>query len=356
MTSVRGLLVHVALLFVSLGLAYQVWSRSPEEKRNATKTKETTVVVWDARAEDVQWVDLMSDKKYAKVERRKGDKDGDAYFWVTTEREKVDAKKPGDTPESLAAPAEPASQKKAFLGGDAADKVIAGVAPLRALRALGKPGDAQTKDFGLAEAKDTLRMMSGGRTRELALGAKVYGGSDRYALDRSTGEVFVLGGDVVRDLESAESRLMEREVHAFKADEVGSVQITRGQQKRELKRGGGADAKSAFWADAAKADTKDETATNWMTKVDRLKVQEYVEDETKLGSGDESATPEFVAKIVYVKKNGGELGHLEISRLAGSKEGKFDYYVRSEHTRRLAKVSQYLGEQVEQDLDAVVTK
>ena len=348
----KGVWLHLALLLGALGFAYQTWTRpAASEAGGQPRESEREVIVWEVAAESIKSIDLMGEKKLVRLERRT--EGGEAWLWGTVEREKPAPKKTEETPESLSKVEEGATTRKAFLVGEAGDKLVASLSTLRALRALGKLDAARKQELGLDAPKETLRVISGAVTHALRLGGKVYGGSDRYAEYVKTGEAFVVGGDALRDLDAAESRLVEREVHRFKPDAVKAMAVKRGDRARALVRGG-VDAKALFWADAGKPDAKDETAGNWVAKLDRLKVTDYVEDQA--ADAAESVAPEPVVRVEYAGAGGESLGFLELQKTPSEKDGKFDYQARTEHTRGLVKVSQFLGEQVEQDLDAVLAK
>jgi hypothetical protein len=172
------------------------------------------------------------------------------------------------------------------------------------------------------------------------IGGPTPGGSDRYIRDTSSHEVYVMKGDLFRDLDSPETHLLERELHAWKETDVRKAHITAGSKSRDLVRGGGEGKR--FWADPATSEQNDETAGNWMSKVDRLHPTEYV-----VSAPAEKVT---VARIEYT--GGASLGWLEIAKAPGA-NGKSDYFVQTERTRLLGKVPPALAEQVEQDVGSI---
>ena len=196
-------------------------------------------------------------------------------------------------------------------------------------------------------------MTVAGKRRELRLGAKVYGGSERYALEIRSGEGFVLAGGALRDLEIGETSLMQRELHGFGSEEVKGALITAGPKTREVVRLAGS-AKADEWADAATPDKKDEAVGNWMSKAGQLRAIEYVPDEASLRTLLPGSTPPEDVLRMDLKGDGGKaLGFLELSRIAGQTD-KAEYLARTETTRVLVKVGQRVGEQLEQDLPALL--
>jgi hypothetical protein len=330
----RGPLVHLAVLAVSVAAAVGVWTRDKEPRALA----QGDVTVWSGRADSVERVTYES-KTHKVALDAKSDKIG-RYFVGTAER---DAPAGMPTTDGGAPPpaAPPTTTQLISVGG--ADKLATALAPLKALRSLGRIGDDRAAEFGLAEPDGTMTFKVSGAEHKLIVGGTTPGGGDRYVKDPASGEVYVLKGDALRTLESAESSLIERELHEWKDGDVTALQIVAGSKSRSLVRGG-ADAKK-FWADAAKPDENDETLGNWMSKLDRLRPMEFV------------ATPpegrETVVRLEYKAANK-SLGFVEVVKTKAAEAGKSDYFLQTERTRLFAKVSTGLGEQLEQDLGSAV--
>src|SRR5262249_39670424 len=142
---------------------------------------------------------------------------------------------------------------------------------------------------------------------KLVVGSSTPGSGDRYVKDAATGEIYALKGDLVRDLESADSRLVERDLHEWKDNDVQTATLTAGGKSREMARGG-ADTKR-FWADKAARDTNDETLGNWMSKLDRLRPTEYV-----------AAAPDKLETVLKLEYFAGKpLGFVEVGKAPGDK-------------------------------------
>src|SRR6185369_2671831 len=132
------------------------------------------------------------------------------------------------------------------------------------------------------------------------LGGPTPGGGDRYVKDAASGEAYVLKGEAIRNLEGADSMMVEREVHEWKDADVTVAKVIAGGKSRELVRGG-TEAKR-FWADAASRDTNDETLGNWMNKLERLRPSEYL-----------PTPPEGRETVVRIEYTGNKpLGWIEI--------------------------------------------
>lgn len=360
MSALRGLAVHAGLLVVAAVLAVLVWTKA--EKPAAVERAE--VEVWQGSPSSLQSVEFEGEKRKVQIQTRE-DKLG-RYYVVDVDKtiETHRAEPPtdagaGDAGTKPAPAVETRHEKQRFISVDSAEKLAKSLAPFRALRALGKVPAAQAADFGLDKPDGTLRVKIGGKEHTLVFGGSTPGGGDRYAKVEETGEVYAVPGDVVRDLQYAESRLMERDLHAFKPDEVTRVRIMKGQSVRELVR---VPDKRDQWADTATPTKQDETAGNWISKLERLRVISF----------DESPTPppgpeSLVVRVTY---NAGsrQLGYLELYKLPGdpAKEEldpaaakspakpQARYLAKTPYDRWYVEVLRSNAEQVEQDLSSVL--
>jgi hypothetical protein len=342
----RGFYVHIGLLVLSVIAAAFVWTRDKQPKTLAAGD----VTVWSSKG-DVERVVFESKTKTVTLEAKK-DEIG-RYYIATVDKQA--APPPPPKPEGDAGPhddhdhdhADPGPQqrtKTTFVSVDAGVKLADALASLKALRGLGRIGDDRAAEFGLNEPEATLTVKAGGAERKLLFGAATPGGGDRYARDPATGEVFAIKGEVFRNLDSAESNLMERDLHEWKDTEVSSATVTAGGKSREVVRGGPEGKR--FWADPANRDVNDETVGNWMSKLDRLRPTEYVE------VAREAVEP--VARVEYVGSGGRKLGYIELVKGPPDKAGKPTYLVITEQLRLYTKASSQLAEQVEQDIASII--
>lgn len=329
----RSFFVHLGLLLVAAVFAVSVWTRD----KKAAALSQADVTVWSGRPDDIQRVAYEGKNKKVSLEAHK-DKLG-RYFIGTSERE------PPPPPATDGGAPPPAAEPKSttFVSVGGAEKLAESLAPLRAIRAIGKIGDDRAAEFGLDTPEGTLTVTIGGTEHKLVFGAPTPGGGDRYVKDPGSGEVYAVKGDILRDLDAPESRLLERDLHEWKDADITRVRVIAGDKTRELVRGGEGGKK--FWADPASADQNDETAGNWMSKLDRLRPSEYA-----------TAAPEprqVVARVEYVGSSG-DLGFLELVKGPPGDGGKPDYFLMTERTRLHGKVPTSIAEQVEQDIGAVV--
>jgi hypothetical protein len=341
----RSFFVHLGLVVVAALFAVLVWTR--DEKASALAVADVTV--WTGRAEDVERIAFEGKSKTVVLEA-KTDKEG-RYFVGTTERKttppaekpKDPHQDPGDEAQEDAPPAEPTIKTTTFVSVAAGNKLAEAIAPLKALRSIGRIADDRAAEFGLAEPEGTLTVKMRGAERKLVLGGATPGGADRYARDEATGEVYAIKGDIYRDLDTAESRLLERDLHEWKDVDLAKARVIAGDKRREIVRSG--DEGKKFWADPASPEQIDETVGNWMSKLDRLRPTEYV-----------AAAPEqkeVVARVEYTGRSG-DSGFVELVKGPPGTSGKPDYFLVTERTRLYGKVPAGVAEQVEQDVGAVV--
>lgn len=343
----RSFFVHLGLLVVATLFAVVVWTRD----KTAAALSVADVTVWAGRAEDVERITFEGKSKTVVLEAKK-DKDG-RYFVGTTERKTTPpADKPkddvhadhGDEPhDDPPAEPEPTVKTTTFVSVSGGNKLAETIAPLKALRSIGRIADDRASEFGLTEPEGTITIKLRGGERKLVVGGATPGGADRYARDEATGEVYAIKGDIYRDLETAESRLMERELHEWKDVDLTRARVIAGDKRRELVRSG--DEGKKVWADPASPEQKDETVGNWMSKLDRLRPTEYV-----------AAAPEQKEIVVRVEYTGrsGDIGFVELVKGPPAASGKPDYFLVTERTRLHGKVPVGVAEQVEQDVGAVV--
>jgi hypothetical protein len=331
----KGLTIHVALLALASAAALKIWTRDAEQD----KTASAEVSVWSAPPESVEGVVLETKSRKVVIEPKK-DAVG-RYYVLRVEKDASDPAGDGDEPPKHPEPAKgPLKQETlAFVGVKSADETVSKLAKLSAVRALGKIDPTRAADFGLDKPEGTLKIKISGKEHLLTIGANTPGASERYAKYGASGEVFAISGEIMQSLQFADSRLMEREFHAYEPEEVTRIRVTKGGKSRELVRVAG---KQDAWADAATPAKPDESFGNWNTKLARVRITDYVEKP--------AVTPSPANQSVRLEYFGGSksLGFLELYKLPGGTEGN-EYLAKSEQTRWYAKVLGSAAEQADQD-------
>lgn len=327
----KGLVVHGVLFAIASGLALTVWSRDETAVESSSEEK---VEVWGGNADSISRLEFDTPKLVLALDAQK-DATG-RYYVVKADKEEVKAPHPG----ADAGTPEPGKRTTSrFIGVKAADELVQKLAPFSALRRIGPFEPGRAEEFGLDKPEGTLKVKVGGTEQTLVLGSATPGGQERYAKHGASNTVYAVDGDIAQNLLSAESRLLEREFHGFTDAEVTRVRVTRSGKSREFVP---VAEKKGSWAEAATPTKADQTIANWLGKVERLRVAEYVEKPAQ------PLTPEsLVTRIEYF---GGSkaLGQLELYAVPGEKGN--EYLARTEYTRWYVKVANSTAEQVDQDL------
>ncbi len=351
----RSIGLHVFLFVVACVLGLKAWTSEDEPNK-----KPVAAELWSGRPQDLQKIEFRTEKKVVALEPKE---DGAGRYYVGT-IETVAAPKPAAKADAGAPPADPhaghghgaepppsdeAAGIKRFISLGKGEELVKSLATLKASRVLGKVAPERMSEFGFDKTEfGTLEVVVSGKKHSLALGEKTPGGSDRYVRDPESGEAYVIAGSIANDLTSADNRLVEREFHDFGEEKVAKVVLTAGEATREIVRH---KEEKDFWSKPDSPETKDETVSNWMTKVDRLRVTNYVE------APEPPVKPEdTVVRIEYFNERGKSLGFFELVRRpppADSKE-RPDYYARSERSRWYATVLRSTAEQIDQDLSSVM--
>ncbi len=142
---------------------------------------------------------------------------------------------------------------------------------------------------------------------------------------------------------AAESRLVEHDLHAFADADFSNVKISKGSKSREAVR---LAEKKDGWADAASPTKLDETIGNYMSKLSRFRVSEYVEKPTP-----DLHPQDAIVRVDYFSGTK-PLGYLQLFKVPGEKSSQ--YLIQTEYGRWYAKVQTNSAEQVEQDLNGVL--
>ncbi len=362
-----GPIIHGSLLVIALLFAYQTSTRSKDEKPTRG-----THQVW--KMSKVVAIHLESESKTLKVETRT-DKQG-VYLWGREDRtrkvpEKKEDKDHGDhgdhgempktdpPPDALTEPAadEFVTTTREFPIGIAGDTLLKDYEGLVALRKLGPLSPEQLEEYDLHEKTINLTVLGQGEEQRTLLlaGKAIYGGTDRYALDVTSNIGYVISGKFVQPLDSAETSLGLKKKHLYDEEEVLSIEVKTTAGDKEILKGKTTDEKGdhTIWSDAAKPDENDQTLANFIDRVSKLRPSQY---EPSLTAKDLV----HIATLRYLDAGGKSKGYLELYRqLPSMQEPSTDpkappvttqYFIKTERTRALGKVSRLSAERVDQDL------
>lgn len=375
----KGVIIHALLAVFGLVFAYQTYTRKPEEATVAG------VTVAECTREDISKIYLNTATVEVTAEPvREGD---ETSFWITTRHrppEEVtaldptknprrsppslkpaaaqssgaagggapvaDASEPAKKDESKKEPSE-AHKPKRFLANGAFNAYLKRLTPVRAYRSLGKLDEKQDADFGYGKTLGFLEVECGGNTLELQSGSRAFGASQRYLRDTKTGVTYLFDEPTIGDLESAQFKFMQADLHPWKAEDVEEVVIeAQGAKKKLIHR----DRKlpQAQWVDDAAPAKRNELYANWFSRLSRLRARAYLDRGAEPGSDLKaagSATP--VLRMEY-KVADAPKGTLELVRV--DENGVGHYYARTETTRAWVALFDSAAKDVEQDVGMVV--
>jgi hypothetical protein len=289
----RAAVLQGVLALAGLGAAYATWQRPSTVTIGEVAALDLSRrEVKRIRFEDADhWVELVP-----------GEHAGDRAIWVKSSPAKADARAPAE-----------------LLGNDLAERVVDRFAPLLAERDLGVLDAKKLEELGLAATKQHLSVEARGAQVRFSV-STAFGLGQPYLRDERSGQVYVLNGTLLSDLE-APARLVDRRLHAFEPDEFDRVTVKAGEHTRTLV----AIPQPATYlpklASPRTPTTPDVFAKNWHDELWRLTPTEVLGRDELPPSG----TPSVLVRVDY-ERRGAAVGFLELGK-SGS-----DGYARSEHT------------------------
>jgi hypothetical protein len=363
---VKSVILHSVLAAIGLLAAYQTWARGTPEQ-----VQPGEVTIAECEITSFQSLSLKSKNRTVSIEP-KGSA-GDTFYWINITN--TPPQMPDKNGATKATEKQGSKKSVAFVANAELEAALRALAPLKALRELGKTSEAQRKAFGLDTPDTELNLGCGGRTHVLLVGGSTYGEGDRYARKPGSDRVFLFKGSIINDLNGAQNSFMQRELHGFELDKVDAVKVqARGASKRLLQRSRGGE--SAMWVDSSKPEQRNKLYGNWLSQLSHIGANAYLppgkEPGTDLtpdkasdkpstdavsggaspsGSAGQMGELEPVVSVEY-EAEGKPLGKVDLVRVQF--DGKTHYYAKSEKTRGWVTVMPSLAEQVAQDVGLVL--
>jgi len=220
-------------------------------------------------------------------------------------------------------------------GNEVAEQLLDRLSPPMATRDLGTVSAERRAELGLESSSKRLQLQT--RSGSLAFTVSTPpGASGAYLLD-AAGRAWLVPDALVQDLSAATSRLVDRRLHAFRADEPDALRLQLDGRTRSFvfRRAQGA----TKVAPAEDPDAPSPEATTFADRAWKLTVVEV------LGRGEtpREGVPVVALRLEYARERK-TLGWLEVAR-AGT-----EWFARTEHTAgwmRLPAQSGTLREQAE---------
>lgn len=400
----KSVAIHAVLALFGLGFAYQTWTRPPEEEQQLAA--EAPILA----CEQSQFASLEVETPTHVVSIAPKKSGAKPEYWITAHRkppekpaadeaaatESEDAKagdgaaetvaaKAGDASDSAAAKsdaagkaaaeagepadanadgAKPLPEKKearpydpeapiTFLANQKFHELLDAMTPLRALRSLGAIPKDKDAEFGFDEVGTHFRMECGGKKLALDVGGRTYGAGDRYARDTKKNETYLIDGRMLMDLQSAQYKFKQSELHDFELADVDEAVVSALGKQRKLLHRNRKVKEEARWVDAAEPDRRNELFGNWFQRVGRLKAKDYLGEGQEPGAdlAIEAQGVQPVLTLEYLLE-GKAKDKVEFVRV-DTEQGKF-YYARSGTTRRWVTMYDSLAKQVEEDVPMIV--
>lgn len=329
MKATKGLWLHLGLFGVATVVAFA----SASIKKDPAEGKRVEAELWPGPPEAIQQISFESEERKVSVVPARDAMGQYAVVEVTKEASKVAA---ADAGTSSAKPPE----IKRFVAVDEAQKLLSALGPAKSYRSLGKLDPQRLADYGLDKPEAKLTVRVGDKTYRLEIGALTPGSGDHYVRDPQAGLVHTFSADSIGKLKYSESRLLERDLHGFNADDVRSVEILANGKSRRVVR---VDGKPNAWADATTPAVTDETVGNWLLKIQRLRPQNYLEKPTNV-------SPNPFVRLDYHDAKG-KVGYLELFH---STDPQKKYLARSERSRWHVEIPITTAEPIEQDIAAII--
>jgi len=337
----KDVIVHGSLAILGLVFAYTTWTREDDSEK-----PKGDVEIFNCEAGDLRSLTFETDRKVVRLEPR--ELDGEDYFWFKSEDKAAapNAKNPQAKP--------PAGGQKPefFVGNDAAKTFVEKITPLRALRSLGEPTKDSLKDFELDKSKTQLSLDCGSRKATYTIGGSTFGVGDRYIRSKAGGPVYLLSAELVRDIEGANFRFMQRALQTFQLDAVDRIMVTNGEGKTaELVHRNRREPAKAEWVEAQATGKRNELYGNWLTRVDQLRVESFLKPGERPGTDIKgAAAPEPVLKLEY-RGEGRKLGQLELVRVKNGADTR--YYAKSDTTHLWTVVVNSTAKQIDDELPGI---
>jgi hypothetical protein len=326
----RQVAVQGALALVALVAAYFTWQRDAELAPGE-------VVVVDVSKGELVGVRFEDQEKSTWVELGRTTDDNGAFISVHLSPQE-ETKKPAGAKEPAAASSK--TPDRVVRGSEAAEKLFASFAPLRASRSLGVLAADKLKDLGLASSQKriTLTLRNGKRT--FAIAPAPPGGAEPYLRDEQDGRVYVVGRSFLSDFASATSLLVERRAHAFRLEDADRMVVTRGTVRREFLISKSED--GVRLAPAGAPDKPDAAVKTWHDRIFAVWPVEVLGKDEAPAEG----APQLDLRIDYSAR-GHRLGFVEIAKVPAvsssveqdAKDAKDTLYARSERSLGWFKLS-----------------
>jgi hypothetical protein len=262
MNARRSLGLQLAALAIAGVTAFWVYSSKETEPKAGT-------IVLDAKSDRLTKLTFDNGSNVVEAVKRPGEPG-----WMLALSEQKTEQKADQTQTRI--------ETVKYLANGEFEKSLERLLPMRAERVLPSLDPQQQKQYGLDGGR-RLRLELGSQTITMVVGNETYGSLTTYLHQEPNGPTFLLSSALLRAFEVSGSRYLERRIVSLEKKEIARIVVTAQNKSRTLFH---ADADRAAdgdtWADQAAQNQPNELYKNWMAKVFRLQVAEYLRDESAL--------------------------------------------------------------------------
>lgn len=283
---------------------------------------------------------------YRHTAARVGEPD-DRYFVFSSRRSQGDAGLPTGTDHV---------KRERFLANRAFSAYLTRLLPLRADRRMGVVDGTRAAEFGLEAPAGRFVIRCGGRILELELGGRGYGSGRRYVRRASDGEVFMLAGALIQDMQSARYKFKRVSPLSLPLSRVDRIDVMAGEIQRSFERDPATEVASGTWVPKTPEGgdrTRTAAVANWLQQLQDLRIRSYLAPEERPGA-DLPGPPTDVVAVVAVTyfADGRELERFEVTRV--QRAGRSHYYGHSRATRGWVALVNSSAHRVAEDLALVL--
>ncbi len=325
-------------LSLALAGAYQTWTHEGNPDLSGA------TVILDVERDDLEALVFESPSGRVRLEMRE-DELG-PYVWAQTDPNAASAAEPEPTDPS--APPEPApvlNTPQAFKTGAAGETIAAGAAPFVAKRVLEGVDESKLEELGFGEEQATLTFLRKGRdAKTYEVGAKAYGGSNRYVRDPEDGTVYIVAASLLDSLDTAERSLPDRSLLAFDVTDIETISVRAAEAEATYVQNNPDDRAARSWSSSGSSEPN-AAAAGWFDKALRLKVLRYIDEANKPAGLQEA----FSMTVTAGRKS----SEATIFRAVGD-DGNEAWYAVSTHNRSLVQLQSSSAAEAQADLASVL--
>lgn len=332
-TTVIGYAVTLSLALVG---AYQTWTHEGDpDLSDAT-------VILDVDRDDLESVTFETPTSTLVLEPREDDLG--PYVWgVATPKAQPDegpeAGSDGGT--DAAEPGPP----QAFKVGPAGETLMDGMAPFVAKRVLEGVDASKLEELGFGEEQATLTLARAGKEPKVyEVGAKVYGGRNRYVRDPESDTVYIVAANVVQQLETGKTTLPDRSLIGVDVTDIETITVRGGEAEATYAQNNPDDRAARFWA-AQGSTEPNPAAAGWFDKALNLRIARYIDDNAKPAGLEEAFS--------MVVRAGRKATEVVVYRAFGD-DGQESWYATSPHNRALVQLNNSAATETQADLASVL--